>query len=291
MNVHHLELYYYVARFGGISEAVRNIPYGIQQPAVSSQVIQLEDDLGVTLFQRRPFALTPAGEELFDFIKPFFGGLDSIAEKLRGGSSQQVRIGAAEVILREHLPEILQVIGQKHPKLRVVLREGYHNELETWLEKRELDLIVTILDGKSAPGTQMIPLLQLPLALLVGKSCRIRSVDELWKRDRIEETLITLPPKEAITKAFRKGLDRADIDWFTGIEVSSLALIQTYVANGFGIGVSVLAPQSKFPKGVRCLPLPDFPTVTVGVVWSGKPTPLMQDLANEMKQRVEKLKR
>jgi hypothetical protein len=29
---HHLELFYYVARFGGISEAVRNIPYGIQQP-------------------------------------------------------------------------------------------------------------------------------------------------------------------------------------------------------------------------------------------------------------------
>ena len=37
MNVHHLELFYYVARHGGISEAVRNMPYGIQQPAVSKQ--------------------------------------------------------------------------------------------------------------------------------------------------------------------------------------------------------------------------------------------------------------
>ena len=33
MNIHHLELFYYVAKFGGISEAVRNMPYGIQQPA------------------------------------------------------------------------------------------------------------------------------------------------------------------------------------------------------------------------------------------------------------------
>ena len=63
MNIHHLELFYYVARHGGIGEAVRNIPYGIQQPAVSAQVLQLEADLGVTLFQRRPFQLTPAGAE------------------------------------------------------------------------------------------------------------------------------------------------------------------------------------------------------------------------------------
>ena len=52
MNIHHLELFYYVAKHGGISEAVRNMPYGIQQPAISGQVIQLEEFLGVTLFHR-----------------------------------------------------------------------------------------------------------------------------------------------------------------------------------------------------------------------------------------------
>ena len=56
MNIHHLELFYYVARHGGIMEAVRNIPYGIQQPAVSGQIAQLEEDLGVTLFQPPVFA-------------------------------------------------------------------------------------------------------------------------------------------------------------------------------------------------------------------------------------------
>ncbi len=59
MNVHHLELFYFVAKHGGIMPAVRNIPYGIQQPAVSAPVAQLEEFLGVTLFPRRPFALTP----------------------------------------------------------------------------------------------------------------------------------------------------------------------------------------------------------------------------------------
>src|SRR5215468_2865909 len=101
MNIHHLELFYYVAKHGGISEAVRNIPYGIQQPAVSGQIIQLEEFLGVTLFQRRPFALTPAGQELYNFISPFFGNLAEMANKLQGGVSHQIRIGASEVVLRD----------------------------------------------------------------------------------------------------------------------------------------------------------------------------------------------
>src|SRR5580765_4150389 len=108
MNVHHLELFYYVARHGGIMEAVRNMPYGIQQPAVSGQVSQLESHLGVTLFHRRPFALTAEGEKLYDFIRPFFSNLDKTAIELQGGQTRHIRIGASSVILRDHLPALIQ---------------------------------------------------------------------------------------------------------------------------------------------------------------------------------------
>src|SRR5437016_13987156 len=108
MNIHHLELFYYVARHGGITEAVRNIPYGIQQPAVSGQVAQLEEYLGVTLFQRRPFALTPPGEKLYQFIEPFFSKVDTVASELQGGKVRQIRIGASTIVLRDHLPQLFQ---------------------------------------------------------------------------------------------------------------------------------------------------------------------------------------
>src|SRR5262245_11663282 len=65
MNVHHLELFYYVAKHGGISAAVRHIPYGIQQPAVSGQMRALEENTGTQLFERTPLRLPPAGENLF----------------------------------------------------------------------------------------------------------------------------------------------------------------------------------------------------------------------------------
>src|SRR3569833_1595628 len=115
MNIHHLELFYYVARHGGIMEAVRNIPYGIQQPAVSGQVAQLEEYLGVVLFQRRPFALTPAGEKLYRFIQTFFSNLDAIASDLQGGKAHQMRIGASTIVLRDHLPELFRQERKRYP--------------------------------------------------------------------------------------------------------------------------------------------------------------------------------
>src|SRR4051794_28347070 len=108
MNVHHLELFYYVAKHGGITSAVRRIPYGIQQPAVSKQIVQLEEFLGVTLFQRRPFKLTPAGARLYEFIQPFFSNLDAIASELQGGTARSIRIGASVIVLRDHMPALLQ---------------------------------------------------------------------------------------------------------------------------------------------------------------------------------------
>jgi len=276
MNIHHLELFYYVAKHGGISEAVRNIPYGIQQPAMSGQIIQLEEFLGVTLFHRRPFALTPPGEDLYEFIKPFFDNLGPTADRLRGGESQHMRIGASEIVLRDYLPPVLQAVRKKFPKLKVTLREGYQPQLESWLQKQELDLAITLLDGKPPPGTNSLALFKLPLVLVVEKSSKIRSSQELWERDRIEETLISLPTNESIYKYFQQGLSRLKVDWFTGIEVGTVELVETYVANGYGIGLSVAIPKTPHKPQIRLLPLGDFPPVTFGVLWQGKLKPITQ---------------
>src|SRR5215468_2206425 len=169
MNIHHLELFYFVARHGGISQAVRNIPYGIQQPAVSGQVAQLEEYLGVTLFQRRPFELTPAGDKLFRFIQPFFSNLDALASELQGGKERQIRIGTSTIVLRDHLPELFQRVRRKFPNLKIMLREGYQAELENLLQKEELDLAITLIEKKSATGIHSLALIELPLVLLVEK--------------------------------------------------------------------------------------------------------------------------
>jgi DNA-binding transcriptional LysR family regulator len=291
MNIHHLELFYYVARYGGITEAVRNIPYGIQQPAVSGQVAQLEQYLGVVLFQRRPFALTAAGEKLYQFIHPFFSNLGLVAGDLQGGRARHIRIGASTLVLRDHLPDFLRNVRKKFPELKIALREGYQAELESMLQREELDLAITVIEKRSAPGIQALALIQLPLALLVPAAGPLRSAEELWKEDRIQEPLICLPAAEGICKNFQQGLARLEVDWFPSIEVSSIDLIQTYVASGFGIGVSVLVPKAPPAPGVRTLPLPpaQFPVVVVGALWRGRPSAIVQAFVDELRLKARAL--
>ena len=290
MNIHHLELFYYVARHAGISEAVRNMPYGIQQPAMSSQVIQLEEGLGVTLFQRRPFRLTPEGEELYAFIRPFFEQLEDVEARLRsGGKHQHIRIGAAEEILRDHVPVPLQQLKRKHPHLKLTLRNGYLQQLESWLLRNEIDFAVTLVDGKAPSGLNSIPLLELPLGLVLPKSSKIQNAAELWRLDRIDDTLISPPVNESIARSFQRGLAQVGVDWFPGIELSSLDAIEAYVSHGYGIGLTVIVPRAEHLPEVRLLSLPDFPTVTIGALWQGKLTPITQAFLTELQLRAKQL--
>lgn len=278
MNIHHLELFYYVAKHGGISEAVRNMPYGIQQPAVSGQIIQLEESLGVTLFHRRPFALTPPGKELYEFIKPFFDNLTLMAEKIQGGVSQHLRIAASETVLRDFLPEMLQELRGKFPKLKVTLREGYYPQVVTWLQQNEIDLSIGLIGGKPPASVNLIALLKLPLVLLVPKNSKLESAEELWRRDRIEESLITVPSNEPIRRAFQDGLSKRNVDWIGGIELSSVEMVQTYVASGYGFGVTVHVSKLKLHPKVRAVPLDGFEELTFAMLWQGRRTSVLDSM-------------
>ena len=289
LNIHHLELFYYVAKHQGVSAAARNMPYGIQQPAISGQILALEDYLGGPLFQRRPFSLTHAGEELFTFIKPFFDGLEGVEEKVRGGATQVVRLAAATIILRDHLPEMLQTLRSKFPKLKVLLREGVQPQIEKWLADQEVDLAVTVLDGTPPLGVQSEPLLEVPVILLVPKTLKIASVEELLKRDRIEHTLISPPLNETITKNFQDYLARRGVVWPTGMEVNSLELVETYAATGFGIGLTLAVPGKPLDKRLRALPLEGVKHITVAVLRHPNLPPVALALIEEMRARAKSL--
>lgn len=276
MNIHHLELFYYVVKNEGITAAARNMPYGIQQAAISGQVAQLEESLGTVLFQRRPFSLTPPGQKLYDFIKPFFDNLEATAEEVRGGVAQSLRIAASEIVLEDYLPDMIQETRKRFPKLKFTLREGYFPEVVKWLERQEIDLSLGLLGDGVPHGIHVWRLFELSLVLLVPEPSEIRRAEQLWDEDPIKEKLITTPSNQAICRAFQEGLAKRKVDWFSGIEVSTVALVETYVAKGYGIGVTVGIPTRKYHPGVRVLPLEDFPKTSFGVLWQGVRTPLLE---------------
>ncbi len=276
---------------GGIVPAVRNIPYGIQQPAVSAQVAQLEEFLGVTLFQRRPFALAakPPGEKLLRFCKTVLSNLEKVANDLQGGQARHFRLGASTIILRDHLPTLLTGVRKKFPGLKILLREGFPAHLEKLLADDEVDLVVTMIEPKPAAGVESLVLMELPLVLLVEKSSRFKAAAELWALDKITEPLICLPAHETMTKNFQARLAELGVEWFPSIEASSADLVESYVASGLGIGLSVSVPGKPLPKNVRALPLADFPKALIGALWRGKNTPLLDAFLDMARQRAREM--
>jgi DNA-binding transcriptional LysR family regulator len=280
LNIHHLELFYYVARHGGISQAVRHMPYGIQQPTISSQMSLLEAGLETKLFERSPFRLTAAGVELFAFVRPFFDNLDAVEARLQKQAAPLIRIGASEFVLREYLPDVMKSVRRRFPDVRLSLQSGFSFQLEALLLDRQIDLAIDPLENRPA-RLRCLPLMRVPLVLLVHRKSKLKSSAELWARRRIEEPLITLPAADITSKLFKKGLQRLGIEWPLAIEASSLEAITQYVANGDGIGLTVdLSGVTKHP-GVRILPLEGFPPVKVGAYWHGSLTPLLRAFLDE----------
>ncbi len=284
MNIHHLELFYYVALHGGISAAVRRMPYGIQQPAVSSQILQLEEELGVRLFERQPFQLTTAGQELREFVEPFFGNIAAVAAELRAGARPDLRIGGAELVLRDHVPVVMANVRARHPEVRLSLHSGYQSQVEKWLHEGQIDLAITSVGARPPVRLRQLRLIRIPLVLLVHESAPWRSAGELLARKKIPEPLVAQPAETSFMLDFQRELKRRRITWPQAVEVTSVELVMRYVLNGEGFGIVNYAALASMPAaGIRVLPLEGFEPLTMGALWRGELTDLLRTVINEVR--------
>ena len=290
MNLHHLELFYYVAKHGGIAAAVAHMPYGIQQPGLSAQIIQLEKSLGKALFIRRPFALTPDGEELYRSIAPFFDGLDGLETRMKEPGAEFLSITAPPTLLRDHLPKVVAEVQQAFPGLRLRIREANPTQAISLLFTEQVDVAVSLRVEKSPKDLQMQPLASLPMVLLVSANSSWRNAEQVFEEVRRGTvTLVSLPHREAITQTFLQEIQGRGLDWNAGIEVNSLQLIQSYVLMGFGIGLSVRVPSQPFPGDLRALPLKGFPSLEVGAFWRSPLSPQAKNFVETLHRYVKKL--
>lgn len=270
LNIHHLELFYYVARAGGITAALRSIPYGIQQPAISAQLARLEESLGRRLFERRPFSLSPAGREVYEQIAPFFANLPRLAGSVRQEAQQHLRLAATASVLREHLPALLKRLEDETPGLRLTLREGNQQLAERMLINHEIDLAVTLLDGKSSAGVRRETLIKLPMVLLVEASSPFKTAAEVLRVGPAEHLpLIALPERDQLRVLFQQEIARRGVQWPVRIEASTVEVVEAYVAHGFGVGLSLEQPGRARSPDVRALKLRGFPQLVFGAMWTG----------------------
>jgi len=267
------------------------MPYGIQQPAISGQISQLEKTLGTKLFHRRPFGLTPGGAKLFAAIEMFFSGLQQLPDQVRGHAAQHLRLASPAIVLRDYLPAILARYKRSYPDFKLTLHDANQARAEELLRQREIDLAITQVEGRPSASVHSCDLVRLRTVLVLPSRSRVRSLKDLFRFGTPAERLISLPPDEVLAKQFQAGLKRMGLSWHPAIEVGSLDLIDTYASLGFGIGLSLSTPGKKLSRGLRELPLSSFPRLNIAAMWIGDLSDLAARFLNDVKKISMKLNR
>src|ERR1700757_4211520 len=132
-----------VRRHGSIREAARHL--GIAASAVNRQLLNLEDELGIPLFERLPggMHLTAAGEVMARHAiavlqdeRRAFSELDA----LRGLRRGEISLLAAESLNSSFLPDVLEQMAQRYPAIRCRVRTAGSNDIPEALKRGDADL-------------------------------------------------------------------------------------------------------------------------------------------------------
>jgi DNA-binding transcriptional LysR family regulator len=135
-----------VARHGSIRKAADAL--NVAPSALNRQVLELEQDLGLALFERLPrgVRLTAAGELFLAYARQAISELKAVesqVEQLRGLVRGQVGIAAVESVAGELLPTAIMQFQAAHPNVRFHVRIGVPEEVVAAVVADQVDLILT----------------------------------------------------------------------------------------------------------------------------------------------------
>ncbi|MDD6401029.1 MAG: LysR family transcriptional regulator [Lachnospiraceae bacterium] len=122
INLEYYKIFYFVSKYGSVTVAAKELC--ISQPAVSQGVKQLEEGLGVILFQRnsKGMTLTAEGEALFYYISRGYEQIIQGEQKVKEMldiESGEIRIGASDMTLQFYLLPYLEQYHSIYPRIKV----------------------------------------------------------------------------------------------------------------------------------------------------------------------------
>jgi DNA-binding transcriptional LysR family regulator len=162
MDIRHLTYFLKVAQRRSITAAATEL--NIAQPSLTKSIRLLEQELGVSLFDRLPrgVELTSFGQSLLrdaESIHVQFQDAIGELEGLRGGAIGEVRLGAGPAWLRRHLPLAVARTLDANPGIRIHVTGGFDDALLRSLRRGDLDFVVAEMpSGDRARDLRLTPL-------------------------------------------------------------------------------------------------------------------------------------
>ncbi len=179
MNSRQLSYFATVVEEGTISAAARKLH--ISQPPLSAQIRLLEEEYGVTLFERgaRKITLTEAGEVLYKYAKEMLELEQAAGEDLHSlsiGQKGNVRLGLVSSADSELLYERIRTFEAEHPDIRFKITEANTYHLLEDMQKSKIELAV-VRTPYNDSELNSIPL-QTDTMVAIGQSCFMEQILE-----------------------------------------------------------------------------------------------------------------
>lgn len=137
-----LEAFYWIVRQGSFRQAAERL--NVTQPTVSLRIRELESAVGARLFERRGagIRLSVEGCVMLQYVERALGVLEEMQERLHTGDPLQgsLRLGTSDMFAMTCLPEIIGILEEKFPRLKIELTVNNSIALAGLLNHKQLDL-------------------------------------------------------------------------------------------------------------------------------------------------------
>jgi LysR family hydrogen peroxide-inducible transcriptional activator len=229
----------------------------VSQPTLSGQIRKLEDELGVTLFERtnRSVEITPAGETILAHARLILEQADLIqqlARAQRDPLAGPLRIGVIPTLSPYLMPLILRPLKKQHPQLTLVLSEELTDTLLERLRKHEIDgaLLATPVDE---PELESLALFDEPFWIAYPRRHPFYTRERITLRDLRDEQLLLLSEGHCLADQAMEVChlgERAARDGMDDLRAASLETLIQLVGAGFGVTlVPALAMRGSWTTG------------------------------------------
>lgn len=278
MELRHLRYFLALAEqlhFGHAAEQL-----GIAQPSLSRQIRELEDEVGVVLFERtsRQVRLSDAGRALVEEARRTLEQADRAllaARRGQRGEIGQLRIGFHPSAANGIMPEAIKRFAARYPEVELVLRELSTPEQVEALEDRRIDVAFLRLPFTHEWLT-VEPVLTEPLVAVLPDEHPLARRDDVPLEALAQETFIFWP----------RSIGAAQLDEIIGIcraagfsprirfHTTGMPALLGLVATGLAVSLQPQSICNLARRGVVTRPLqPPAPAVTFAVV--SRPAPVL----------------
>lgn len=239
----HIRGFLHVAELGSFTRAAQTLH--VSQPALTVQIHQLEDDLGVKLFDRdrRKVTLTPAGKRLLDPMQEVIDNFDEVYRLARDMSDlRQGRlvIAALPSVAAVWLPQRIAKFHETYPRIEVRVVDVVSDQVQTLVADASVDLAVGTWINKDS-AIHFEKLFEDRMHVFFPPGHPIQSTHQPSLQEVIRYPHISMGRTTSVRQLLDKALQKAQLSVEITCEVDRLSTAINMIRAGVGIAILPLS--------------------------------------------------